>query len=65
MRNKRLTICTGLLALVAVYAAVGQELVSIDVGDAAGTPGSTAIDGDMYAIEGAGSDIWNAADGFR
>ena len=65
MRNTRLAIGTGLLALMAAYAAVGQELVSIDVGDAAGTPGSTVIDGDMYTIEGAGSDIWNAADGFR
>lgn len=65
MSSKRLAIGTGLLALMTAYAAVGQELVSLDVGDAAGTPGSTAIDGDVYTIEGAGSDIWNAADGFR
>jgi hypothetical protein len=65
MSNTRLAIGAGLLALMMVCAATAQELVSIDIGDAADTPGSTVIDGDTYTIEGAGSDIWNAADGFR
>jgi len=65
MMDTRLAIGAGLLALMMVCAATAQELVSIDIGDAADTPGSTVIDGDTYTIEGSGSDIWNAADGFR
>ena len=63
MMDTRLAIGAGLLALMMVCAATAQELVSIDIGDAADTPGSTVIDGDTYTIEGSGSDIWNAADG--
>jgi hypothetical protein len=60
-----LAIGAGVLALMACFAATAQELVSIDIGDAVDTPGSTMIDADMYTIMGNGSDIWNAADGFR
>ncbi len=51
--------------VMSAHLATAQELVSVDVGDAANTPGSTVVDGDVYTIEGNGSDIWNAADGFR
>jgi hypothetical protein len=60
-----LAIGVGVFALMTAVAVTAQELVSIDIGDAVDTPGSTAIDGDTYTIEGNGSDIWNAADGFR
>jgi len=63
--DTRLAIGAGLLGLMMAYAATAQELVSIDIGDAADAPGSTVIDGDTYTIDGTGSDIWNAADGFR
>jgi hypothetical protein len=41
------------------------DLVSLDIGDAADNPGSTTISDAVYTIEGSGSDIWDAADGFR
>jgi hypothetical protein len=65
MKNTKLVIGAGLLGLMMVFAAAAQELVSIDIGDAADAPGSTVTDGDTVTIEGSGSDIWNAADGFR
>lgn len=41
------------------------QLESLDIGDAANTPGSTEIKDGTYTIIGSGSDIWSAADGFR
>jgi len=51
-----------LLLVHIVYAA---ELESLDVGDAADNPGTTEISDAAYTIAGSGSDIWDAADGFR
>lgn len=47
------------------YTANAQDLVSIDIGDAKNTPGSTQIKKGTYTIKGAGHDIWDNADGFR
>lgn len=48
---------------------VGQvahaQLESIDIGDAAKTPGSTEFKNGTYTIKGSGHDIWDNADGFR
>jgi regulation of enolase protein 1 (concanavalin A-like superfamily) len=41
------------------------QLESIDIGDAADTPGSTQIENGTYTIKGDGHDIWDTADGFR
>ena len=65
MSSTRLAIGAGVLTLMTAFASTAQELVSIDIGDAVDTPGSTVIDGDAYTIMGNGSDIWNEADGFR
>jgi len=65
MSSTRFAIGAGVIALMTAFSAAAQELVSIDIGDAVDTPGSTTIDGDAYTIVGNGSDIWNAADGFR
>ncbi|HIE29756.1 TPA: DUF1349 domain-containing protein [Candidatus Poribacteria bacterium] len=46
------------------YTAYAQ-LESMDIGDAADNPGSTEISDGTYTIKGSGSDIWDAADGFR
>lgn len=53
------------LMLITGYGAYAQELESIDIGDAAGNPGSTEVAGGIYTINGSGGDIWEAADGFR
>jgi len=41
------------------------EMASLDIGDAENSPGSTEFKNGTYTIIGSGSDIWNAADGFR
>lgn len=41
------------------------QLESIDIGDAVNIPGSTDFKNGVYTIVGGGSDIWDAADGFR
>jgi len=41
------------------------QLESIDIGDATNNPGTTEIKDGTYTISGSGSDIWDAADGFR
>ena len=48
-----------------VHIAYAAELESLDIGDAADNPGSTEISDAAYTIAGSGSDIWDAADGFR
>ena len=65
MRTNRAAAQISVALLLSAVTAAAQELVSIDVGDAANTPGTTVVDGDTYTIAGNGSDIWNAADGFR
>ncbi len=42
-----------------------SQLESIDIGDAVNIPGSTEFKNGVYTIVGGGSDIWDAADGFR
>ena len=51
--------------LLLVHIAYAAELESLDIGDAADNPGSTEISNGTYTIAGSGSDIWDAADGFR
>ena len=54
-----------LMILIMGYSAHAQELVSLDIGDAANDPGSYKLSNGVYTIKGNGSDIWNNADGFR
>jgi hypothetical protein len=63
------TFLIGLIAIVSIlfmaHIVYAADLESVDIGDAKDNPGSTEIKDGTYIIKGSGSDIWDAADGFR
>ena len=58
-------VCLLATTLIAVIVVLAAELESIDIGDAANTPGSTKLENGKYTITGSGNDIWGTADGCR
>jgi regulation of enolase protein 1 (concanavalin A-like superfamily) len=56
-------VCLLAATLIVVQVVSAMELTSIDIGDAANTPGSTKLENGKYTITGSGNDIWGAADG--
>ncbi len=64
MRRYFLLLFFGLLLIYFIPIA-NSQLESIDIGDAVNIKGSTEFKDGVYTIVGGGSDIWDAADGFR
>jgi len=64
-RRILLLIFSVLLSVLSLGQFAYAQLESLDIGDAANTPGSTESKNGTYTIVGSGSDIWSAADGFR
>jgi regulation of enolase protein 1 (concanavalin A-like superfamily) len=58
-------LCLLAAMLIVVQIVSAAELTSIDIGDAANTPGETKLENGKYTITGSGNDIWGTADGCR
>lgn len=65
MQRRILLLSLSILSMLYLAQFSYAQLESLDIGDAANTPGSTDFNNGTYTIVGSGSDIWTAADGFR